>query len=496
MKVSKYEVQFFHENKSYSLILYDSDVTAVKEEVGKRKITVKGRNYAIAVDPGLPKSVTELFESFRGKTFSSDKELLNKIELSSDKIESLSLTKKVFNVATERLHKKKYLESENAIQLRNTAFAQLKSCDPSDTENIEKIIRNSKCSPSVLFTIATQVDNELLADKIREIARPFNLKSEIKGMCEQISAHHFSKDLGKKYADYLENRFKEGAYNKILETQDLANVLTEDLVEFSRDPHFEVDPRINDSSTSESEVTKQEKELARLLSTNFGFGEVLGLNDVKACLLEIFKFENPKTSFEGHKLAEGKALSLIRQIKDLNPEVVIFDLRKNNGGSPYMVELFCNYFNGGKDEQVLCNFEYSQSIEESERDTFPTEACKLVSYDQLPERERILDKPIYILISHETMSAGEDFACHFKELNGSNTRVTLIGETTKGAANLNKLFDAGDHFKIAVPIGGAVVPYSSYNRNWEGVGITPHIPIQADDALERAKAHISEQRFS
>lgn len=282
MNISKYELQFVHENKPYQLTLYDSDINVTAAEADKPKIHVKGRNYAIVDDPSLPRSITDLFDSFRGKTFASDQALLKKIELSSEKIEGLSLTKKVFDIATEHLLKEKYLASESAIQFRDKAFANLKSCDPTDTETIEKIVKNSKCSSSVLFAIAAQIENDQLADEIREIARPFNLKAELQGICEQVKANHFNKEQGKKYAGYIENKFQEGAYKKIYDAQDLAILITADLIEISHDPHFEVDVKMHGSSRITSAEENQKNELARLQSTNFGFGEVLELFEPQA----------------------------------------------------------------------------------------------------------------------------------------------------------------------------------------------------------------------
>ena len=48
---------------------------------------------------------------------------------------------------------------------------------------------------------------------------------------------------------------------------------------------------------------------------------------------------------------------------------------------------------------------------------------------------------------------------------------------------------------VAVPIGRAILPYTSYNNNWEGVGIVPHIEIASEQALDKAKLLIKQNNL-
>jgi hypothetical protein len=87
---------------------------------------------------------------------------------------------------------------------------------------------------------------------------------------------------------------------------------------------------------------------------------------------------------------------------------------------------------------------------------------------------------VYILTSGRTFSGGEEFAYDFKNLK----RATLIGETTRGGANPGGDVRANAHFRVFVPNGRAINPYTK--RNWEGVGVSPDSTVRSGIALYHA----------
>jgi hypothetical protein len=485
----KYEVHFIYENKPYAVSLHDTE-----RSEGDEKIRVAGRNYGINKDSKLPDCAYKLFESLRENSFKDEKKLLKHLEASSEVIGAncVSITKQTYDLATDALLKKQSYDSEGATALRETTYKALNSCNSADKEQITKIIQNSNCPDVVLFEIADQIQKDgkiELAHLIRETARPFDLKSSLDSIGEKITLKYFDKLKGAEFMEVIASKFNNGDYEDIYEADEFAFRLTNDLRETSHDFHFEVETKRNEP-TMESAKETNKKELNRLESNNFGFGEIKELEEERACLLEIHKMENPKATFDGREITKEKAIELINKIKDSSPEAIIFDLRRNSGGSTSMSELFCSYFHEA--DVLLSHYEYREQPKET--NIFPTEPKQTWSYERLPKEERILKTPIYILTSRDTMSAGEDFVCHFKELNRDNNRVTVIGETTRGAANVTELCDAGKNFNVAVPIGEPIIPYDNYNRNWEGVGITPHVEAEAEKALEIAKSLIKKSK--
>jgi C-terminal processing protease CtpA/Prc len=93
-------------------------------------------------------------------------------------------------------------------------------------------------------------------------------------------------------------------------------------------------------------------------------------------------------------------------------------------------------------------------------------------------------KPVYVLISQQTFSGGEEFAYDLQALR----RAQLVGDTTRGGANpVLSPHDLDDWFRILVPDGRPINPITK--TNWEGVGVVPEIWVSADGALEEAHRH-------
>jgi hypothetical protein len=153
-------------------------------------------------------------------------------------------------------------------------------------------------------------------------------------------------------------------------------------------------------------------------------------------------------------------------------DALVIDLRKNIGGDPKMVRYFASYFFPKTPPVLLNTIDWGSHKERIFTNTnIPT----------LPNW-RYLNKPIYLLTSHQTFSAAEEFCYNLKQLG----RAKIIGETTAGGANPGRLFPIDKNFALYIPIGKSINPYS--NDNWEKSGITPDIKIAASQALDEALA--------
>jgi C-terminal processing protease CtpA/Prc len=91
------------------------------------------------------------------------------------------------------------------------------------------------------------------------------------------------------------------------------------------------------------------------------------------------------------------------------------------------------------------------------------------------------DKPIYVLTSHKTFSAAEEFAYDLQALG----RATIVGETTRGGANPGQPFELAADFTVLIPIGEAVNPITK--TNWEGTGVNPDVAVPEEKAFETAR---------
>lgn len=172
-------------------------------------------------------------------------------------------------------------------------------------------------------------------------------------------------------------------------------------------------------------------------------------------LLTWAKFHEPM--FAG--AAVSAAMTLLQ-----DTDALLIDLRESEGGSPEMVSYLVTHFMPEGDP-VLVNSVY-------DRPKDFTRQFWTLAY--VPAR-RYTGKPVYILTSARTFSAGEGFTEHMKRLRGA----VLVGEKTRGGAHLGEWKRVHPHFAVFVPYARAI-------PSWEGKGIEPDVPVPAAEALQTA----------
>jgi hypothetical protein len=160
------------------------------------------------------------------------------------------------------------------------------------------------------------------------------------------------------------------------------------------------------------------------------------------------------------KETAAKAMVAVNQAS-----AVIFDLRDNTGGFPYMVSFISAYL-----------FDHPEFL------FSPRENVTRESWTASPVAgNHLADKPVYILTSVKTLSGAEQFCYDMKMLK----RATLVGETTGGAAHAGIFHRIDDHFGIGFQEIRPINPYS--NADWEGTGVEPDVRVKAANALEIAE---------
>ncbi|MEU9304969.1 S41 family peptidase [Streptomyces sp. NPDC048269] len=168
------------------------------------------------------------------------------------------------------------------------------------------------------------------------------------------------------------------------------------------------------------------------------------------------------TAVEGAS-AIGAAMQLVA-----HSSALVLDLRACLGGSPEGAAMWCSYF--FRDDQVHLNDIY-------DRCTDTTRQFWTVSHLPAP---RYVDRPVYVLTSEATFSAGEDVAYTLQ----AHGRAVVVGATTRGGAHPTNRHAVTEHILVTVPTARAINTVTG--TNWEGVGIVPDVPVPADQALEEA----------
>lgn len=315
------------------------------------------------------------------------------------------------------------------------------------------------CMALVLFSGAAQ------AQPVRGPGEPVDAAARAK-MVERVSAmlneHYVFPDVAKKMETALRQKLKAGAYDKITHSAELADVLTRDLREVSKDKHLGIryapamPPGMDPNARPDAAA--QEQRRRELASWNFGFEKVERLSGNVGYL--------DLRGFIGAELAGETAIAAMNFLA--NSDAVIIDLRKNGGGEPSMIQLLTSYF--FKEPTHLNSFHIRKGNTTQQFWTSAHVAGK-----------RMTDVPVYVLTSSRTFSAAEEFTYDLKNLK----RATIVGETTGGGAHpVEPHFLADVHLVAFIPFGRAVNPITG--TNWEGTGVAPDIQVPADKALEAA----------
>jgi C-terminal processing protease CtpA/Prc len=89
-------------------------------------------------------------------------------------------------------------------------------------------------------------------------------------------------------------------------------------------------------------------------------------------------------------------------------------------------------------------------------------------------------RPVYVLVSGKTWSAGEGVPYILQERH----RAKVIGEKTAGAANPAAPYDINQALTVTIPFGH--IESAVRGRNWEGAGVEPDTVVSADKAFQSA----------
>ena len=293
------------------------------------------------------------------------------------------------------------------------------------------------------------------------------LNAAVAALAQVIEDEFFDADRAATIASGMRTAEDDGAFDDAATAQALAEALTEHL--HQQDRHFSVryiGPEAaaaqlarrasDDSGARDAADAAQVAQLAR---RNFAFDAVEILpGNIGYIELRGFAPIDP---------AEATARAALAFVA--HTDAIIFDLRRNGGGDPTMVQYLTSHFlePGG---ETLINTFVSRDYE------YPNQMWSLPSH---PAGHRP-DVPIYVLTSGRTASAAEGFSYHLQAME----RGTLVGETTYGAGNPGGVQIVPEGYGVFVSTGSARNPITG--TNWEGTGVTPDIEIDADQALDRA----------
>jgi hypothetical protein len=290
-------------------------------------------------------------------------------------------------------------------------------------------------------------------------------KSTIDTLLAKIENHYVYPDVAKKMTEAVRKRVRAHAYDTVTSGTVLAKMLTEDLRSVSHDGHLGIDysagvipDEVPGTPPSQQVIDDFRKQGA---DDNFAFRKLEILEgNIGYLKLNIF--------WPGDWIKEAAAGAMAMLA---NSDAVILDLRDNHGFAPDGVILIESYF--FKDEMHM-----TDQVNNDEHSMRQYWTLPVVPGNRLP------DKKLYLLVSHDTFSAGEDFAYNMQALK----RATVIGEATGGGAHGTRPYRINSHFSAGIPFSYSINPVT--HTDWEGRGVQPDIIAAKEQALVVAEVII------
>jgi hypothetical protein len=279
-----------------------------------------------------------------------------------------------------------------------------------------------------------------------------------------LDSFYVSVEVGKRMSDSLLARLRRGAYDRYVTGPRLAIHLRSNLDEIAHDKHLQILYTLLARGPAPQPETPAPQRRASEANCPVWTAEQL---DGNVGYLRFDGFVDP---------AECPS-TIVRAMTALaGTRALIIDLRENaGGGKAGSTPLLESYLFDRRTH--LSDMWFRKTSETRMRWTLDTVAGARFGGE----------KPVYVLTSAHTLSAGEELAYDLQALK----RATIVGETTSGQAHATFEARIDNHFEILLPSGKTLNPITG--ADWEGVGVVPDVQVPASAALAAAQKLIHDK---
>jgi hypothetical protein len=282
----------------------------------------------------------------------------------------------------------------------------------------------------------------------------------LKRLFELVEANYVMADTALMITAYLREQDLAGTYDDITDAAALAEILTRDLQVVNGDRHLNVR-----HAPPDVVVGKQPERPAAAASGGpaaLGFTQVEMLNGA----VGFIELGGPLRQGSDSRVDHAAMAEVLATVADA--DAVILDLRRSPGGSAGLANLLVSHFL--PPDVHLITVDSRRSGRMYRRHT-----------TQTVPGPRMLDVPLYVLISRRSFSAAEDIAFSLQ----SQGRAILVGERTGGGGRNNLLAPIGHGLTASISNTRVLDPRTG-EEAWERRGVMPDVETPAEEALEVA----------
>jgi retinol-binding protein 3 len=269
----------------------------------------------------------------------------------------------------------------------------------------------------------------------------------IVGLSSMLTERYLDPAMATRVVDVVQDRQRRGEFDALTHPEAFAAAITDILQRETRDRHLWVwygsgaAGQLQFAAVQGPMVTRVD-----ILPGNIGY-------------IELRHFVGQAAEFD----------AAMEKVK--GAAALVLDLRSCVGGNREQLHHLSTYF-FAKRTRLLGR--------QARTDPMPIEHWTL---DSVPG-PRFVERPVYLLTSQRTFSAAEGFALGLRV----NGRALLVGERTGGGGHFVQGFPSLPHgFWMLLPVGRNIDPRTG--TSWEGDGISPDVPVHAEQALQAAVGH-------